>query len=293
MKFRLRLFPPAMVVVMLVALHFQGCKAPEQIPEERIRPMGAVRLYKKALENAFDYHHFSIRRIQLQVDNGESRTTFRAGIQAVRDQAVLVSVTKLNLLVVRIMLTPDSVVFVNYFEKSGYAGGYEPFSRMLGIPLDFQTVQAIVSAHIFSLFDDARELRAYATRIEEGMYVLQPEEEDKLAKLEEKGKEERAGRILRRREEEVRVVQTFFFDPALFVIRKIRLEERETPRVAEMRFDDYQPTGGKYYPAAIDLKVSSPGVSLTVNARMGGFSTDESEFVPLRIPEKYERVSLN
>lgn len=142
------------------------------------------------------------------------------------------------------MLTPDSVVFVNYFEKSGYAGGYEPFSRMLGIPLDFQTVQAIVSAHIFSLFDDARELRAYATRIEEGMYVLQPEEEDKLAKLEEKGKEERAGRILRRREEEVRVVQTFFFDPALFVIRKIRLEERETPRVAEMRFDDYQPTGG-------------------------------------------------
>lgn len=285
-------FPLLLLGVMVMAALFQACKTPEMVPEARLRPLSAVKLYKKALDNSFDYTTFTIKKINIEVENGESRTTFRAGIQAVKDQSVLFSVSKLNLLVARIMLTPDSVVYVNYFDKSWYAGGYEPFSRMMGISLDFQAVQAVISANIFSLFDNARALREYSTRIEEGMYVLQPEEASKLAKLEEKGKDERVERYMRRKEEP-QVVQTFYFDPELIVIRKMTLEDKQTPRQAEMRFGDYELTGNKYYPGTLGLVVSVPGSRLAINARMSGFSTNDSVFVSLKIPEKYERVSLN
>lgn len=282
------------LLVMVVAGLFHSCKTAEKLPEERIRPVSAVRLYKKALDNSFTYHHFSIRKINIQVDNGETRTTFRAGLEAIRGESLLFSVSKLNLLVARVWLTPDSVTYVNYFDRSWYAGGYEPFSRILGLPIDFQSVQAIISANIFSLFDNTRELREYSTRIEEGMYVLEPQEQEKLTRLQEKGREERAERTMKRLgEEEPRVVQTFFFDPDLVVIRKMRLEDKLTPRVAEMRFGDYEQIGGKYYPAALDLEVTSPESRMALSARMSGFSTENSEFVPLKIPEKYQRVSLN
>ncbi len=282
------------LLVMVVAGLFPSCKTAERLPEEKIRPVSAVRLYKKALDNSFDYHHLSIRKINVQVDNGETRTTFRAGLGAIRGESILFSVSKLNLLVARVWLTPDSVTYVNYLERSWYAGGYEPFSRMLGLPVDFQSVQAIISADIFSLFDDARELREYSTRIEEGMYVLEPREQEKPTRQQEKEREERTGRTVKRPgEEEPRVVQTFFFDPKLLVIRKMRLEENLTPRVAEMRFGDYEQIGGKHYPAAIDLEVTSPEGRMALSARMSGFSTEDSGFVPPKIPEKYQRVSLN
>lgn len=282
------------LLVMVVAGVFHSCKIAEKLPEEKIRPVSAVRLYKKALDNSFDYHHLSIRKINVQVDNGETRTTFRAGLEAIRGESILFTVSKLNLLVARIWLTPDSVTYINYFDRSWYAGGYEPFSRMLGLPVDFQSVQAIISADIFSLFDNTRELREYSTRIEEEMYVLEPQEQEKLTRLQEKGREERTGRTLKRLgEEETRVVQTFFFDPKLVLIRKIRLEEKLTPRMAEMRFGDYEQISGKYYPAAMDLEVTSPESRMALSARMSGFSTENSGFVPPKIPEKYQRVFLN
>ncbi len=150
-------------------------------------------------------------------------------------------------------------MYVNYFEKSYYAGNYGPFRQMTGVDLQFNMVQALLSANIFSLFEKPKEMRGYTTRVEEGMYVLQPEDQRRIALLEEKGKEHRADRMLRRLEEEDPVVRTYFFDPDLFVIRKMTMENTSDSGRAEITFSDYDRVGGKYYPASVDLMVSHGG----------------------------------
>mgnify|MGYP001143572075 CR=1 FL=1 len=281
------------LAVIFVFSLLGSCRTVEKVPEARLRPMNAVRLYKKAEDNSFDYYHFTIKKINISLDNGRSKTSFRASIQAVKGEAVLMSVTKLNILLAKVMLTPDSVVYVNYFDKSYYRGSYVPVSEMLKFDLDFNSIQAIISANIFSLFRNEKELRDFKTWNGNGLYVLQSETVRRLTRIEDKGKTQRVERILRRLDEEIPVIQTFYFDPSLFVIRKMEMEDKDSPRKAIIRFNDYEPVGGKYFPTTVEMLFQSDSSAIQVNSKLSGFSTDSGEFVPLRIPEKFERVFLN
>ncbi|HNZ67765.1 MAG: DUF4292 domain-containing protein [Prolixibacteraceae bacterium] len=263
---------PLRLVVLFTLVFLFSCKTTEKVPAERLRPVSSQKIFRKAEENSFDYIRFNIKRINVQFDDGKNSGSLRAGIQAVRDSSVLISISKFNLLVARVLMTPDSVLYVNYFEKSYYSGTYAPLSRKMGLDLNFRTVQAILSADVFSLFEKPGEMQAYDTRIEEGMYVLYPEASEKAA---------------------MPVVYTYYFDPLLFVVRKIRMEDLVNSRMAEMVFSDYEQVGVKYYPAAMELNVTSERNRMSVIARMSGFSTEDGEFVTLKIPEKYQRVSLN
>jgi len=293
MRNRTKPFLNVCLAVTLISGLLISCRTTEKIPEVKLRPLNAVRLYKKAEGNAFDYKQFSIKKINIQYDNGNSRTSFRASVQAFKDKAVLLSITKLNILIAKIMLTPDSVVYVNYLNKSFYNDGYGPIVEMLKFNLNFNSIQAIVSANIFSLFDSQKELRDYKTWTEGGLYVLQEETIRKLNRMEYKGKTQRMERILRRMDEEIPVIQTFYFDPSLFVIRKLDMKDKDSPRQAVINFNDYEPVGTKYFPSSVDMTFHSDSVSIELNSKLSGFSTDDGEFVPLKIPERYQRVYLN
>ncbi len=279
--------------MVLISSFLVSCKTAEKVTGERLRPITPVRLYRNASDNMFDFSHFNIKRINVQFDNSKTRTSFRAAIQAWKDESVIFSISKLNILVARIMATPDSVVYVNYFDKSYFAGDYSLVNELFNFDLDFNTLQAIISANIFTLFEDEKEIRSFQTGIRDGLYTLQSETVQKISKLEEKGKIQRAERILKRLEEDIHIVETFYFDPTLFLTRKVLMEDNESARYAEIRFSDYERVGEKYFPALVELDFRSGDEVISVSSKMGGFSTESCEFVPLRIPGNYKRVFLN
>ena len=280
-------------VALLIFGFLYSCKTPERIPEVRLKPMNAVKLYKKAEDNTFDYSHFNIRKVNIQYDNGRNKTSFRASVVALKDNAVMLSITKLNILLAKVMLSPDSIIYINYFDKSYYRGLYEPVCNLLDFDLDFNTIQAIVSANIFSLFENQKDLREYKTWTENGMYVLQSEAIRKLTRMEARGKTHRMARFMKKMNEEISVKQTFYFDPNLYVIRKLTMEDKNSPRNVALLFDDYETVGMKYFPASVGMVFRSDSVNLEVQAKMSGFSVDEGEMVPFKIPEKYERIILH
>jgi len=255
--------------------------------------MTAVRLYKKAEDNTFDYKRFNIKKINIQFENGNNGASFRASVSAVKDTAVQISITKLNILLAKVLLTPDSVIYVNYFDKNYYRGNYDPVSERLNFNLDFHTIQAIVSANIFSLFQDRKELRDYKTWTDKGMYVLQSETVRKLTRMEARGKTHRVERFLKRKDEEISVIQTFYFDPELYVIRLLEMKDKDSPRNLTLHFDNYEAVGTRYYPSSVSMILHSDSLNLEIHSRMTGFSAGEEEFIRLKVPEKYDRIFLN
>ncbi len=276
------------VAILLMTL--VSCKTTEKVVVPKPRPMSSVRLYKKAEENTFDYQRFNIRRVNVQVEKGESRTSFRAGIQAVKDSVVLISVSKMNILLARVKLTPDSVSYVNYLNKTYYSGDYEPVSDLLNFTVDFRTVQAIISANIFLLFDSQKELREFKTWVENEFYVLQSEAVRKLNRMENKGKTQRMERFMRRMGEDIHVVQTFYFHPGRFTIQKVVMDDQLNHQQAVLLFGEYEEVGGKYFPSSVALNFDSEVNTLMINTKMSGFSTTAGEFIPLRIPAGYQRI---
>jgi len=276
--------------VTIVLIMLVSCKTTEKVVIPKPRPMSSLRLYKKAEDNTFDFQRFNIRRINVQVEKGESRASFRAGIQAVKDSVVLISVSKMNILLATVKLTPDSVSYVNYLNKTYYSGDYEPVSDLLNFTVNFRIVQAIISANIFLLFESQKELREFKTWVENGFYVLQSEAVRKLNRMENKGKTQRMERFMRRMGEDIHVIQTFYFHPGRFTIQKVVMDDQMNHQQAVLLFGEYEEVGGRYFPSSITLNIDSEVNKLMINTKMSGFSTSAGEFIPLRIPAGYQRI---
>jgi hypothetical protein len=279
--------------IALLSVVLISCKTPEAITETRLRPMSPARLLKNVEEQSFDYTNFNVRRINIQIDDGETRTSFRAGMQAIKDQQIQLTVTKFNIPLGRIQLTPDSILFVNYMERSYIADNYGALSSLLDFDLNFNAIQAIISGNIFSFFDDDDDLKDYQSSTDRGLYNIRSEKFRKLRKIEEKGKTQKIERMLKRADEDALIVHTFGFDPERFVLREMILEDKTNRRTAVLNFDDYTRVDQQLYPGTILINIDSVEGKFGMDARMSGFSTEKSELTPLRIPDKYQRLYLN
>lgn len=275
-------------MVILAAAIF-SCKTAEKVAEVKIRPMSPGRLLKKVEENTFDYQRLDIKRINCQIDNGDSKTSFRASLKSIKDRDILLTFSKLNILVGRVLLTPDSVWYVNYLERKYFAGDYSGLSQLFNLDLDFNTIQSIISNRAFTFNEDDD----FESGVEDGMYMLQSEKVKKLSRIGMKGKPQRMERLMKRLDEDALVMQTMFIDPVRFVLRKMQVQDKTNNRQVEFLFNDFEQVNHRDYPTSLDMSFRSPDNFIRLNVKMSGFSTEETDSVTLKIPEKFTQVYLN
>ena len=283
------------VVVLFIALWFSSCRTARELPVVEAKPMSTGRILKKVEQNAFDYNQLSIRRISCQFSDNDSRTNFRVNLKAIRNKKILVSISKLNIPVGRVLLTPDSVKYVNYLDRNYFVDDYSYLSRFLNIDLDFYTIQSILSNNAFSYRNDRKnkDFRNFISYIDSGMYVVQSEKERKIAKIEEKGKTEKIERRLKRLDQNALILQKMYFNPGNFALVKLIIDDKTNDRRMEMDFDDFTKVMNKDYPGYISMQFNSPGSEVSMKIRMSGFSTEKINSLNFRIPEKYEQIHVN
>lgn len=259
-----------------------------------VKPMSTNRLMRNIENNAFDYRHLSIKRISCQFDNGKTKASFRANIQADKDKEITVMLSKLNIPVGRAWLTPDSVKFINYLDKTYFLDDYSYLSSILGMNLNFETVHNILSNNIFSFSKEEgeKEKLDYQSRIDSGFYVLQSVKELKLKKeIRKQEGERRPERKPRKITVDNPVNQLIYVDPETFKLRKIRIDDPVDQRRLNITFDEYTPVGKQLYPGEISLDFTSPESKLQLRIRFAGFSLENEKEIKFRVPEKFTRIN--
>lgn len=255
--------------------------------------MSTSKLIRNIENNSFDYKHLAIKKISCQFDNGKTKTSFKASILAEKDKQIIVLLSKLNIPVGRLFLTPDSVKFINYLEKNYFLDDYSYLSSMLDMDLDFETVHAIISNNIFSLGDEKRdkEIRDYEAKIDSGMYVL-----ESVKKL--KPKKENQNISVRRQVRKAQkiivnapVKQTIYVDPVTYKLRKIKLADAANSRSLNIDFSDFVPVEKQLYPGEMSLHFVSPESFMQLSIRFSGFSTEAEKDIRFKVPEKYTRIN--
>jgi len=255
--------------------------------------MGTNKLIRNIESNAFDYKHLSIKKISCQFDNGKTKTSFKASILAEKDKQIIVMLSKLNIPVGRLWLTPDSVKFINYLENNYFLDDYSYLSSMLDMDLDFETVQAIISNNVFSLGVQKRdkEIKDYEAKIDSGMYVLESVKKLKLRKENQKVSERRQVRKAQKIVPDSPVRQSIYIDPVTFKLRKIKLVDVTNARNLKIDFSDFVSVEKQIYPGEMSLNLTSPENKMQLHIRFAGFSTEEEKDIRFRVPEKYTRIN--
>lgn len=271
-----------------------SCKAPKTLTTvEKLRPVGAGKLIRNIEENTYNYAGLDIKRIACQYETPDSKTTFRASLKSVKDDHILISFSKLNIPVGRLLLTPDSVKMINYIDRTYFTANYAYLERFISATLDFNVVQAILANDVFSFRDDQREndFRDYVSYADSGMYVLQSFKNRKLDKISRKGKEEKIDRYLKKTDEDDFIVESVYIDPNTYKVRLLILDDVMNERKLQVRFDEFERVEGQLYPGSIDVHLTSPENNLKMKVKLSKFSTEINPEINFSIPEKYSRIN--
>ena len=277
---------------MLIFFGISSCKTSKVVTTEKIRPISTNRLIRKVEDKSFDYNVLAIKRIICQYEGPGEKASFRANLKSEKDKQILLTISKINIPLARLLLTPDSVKMVNYLKKEYLEEQYGYLSDLVNMELDFELVQSIISNDAFSYRDDPRdnEFREFVSYTDSGMYILQSIKNRKLEKIELKGKEEKMDRYLNKLGEDLFIVQYLYIDPKTFKVRKIVLDDQSNDRKVTVNFSDFEKVNRQLYPGNIDILFASPEKDLSMKIKLSKFSTENDQSFNFNIPEKYDRI---
>ncbi len=277
------------IATALILTVFSSCRTTRELPAERLRPMDAGRLIRHAEENAFDFNDLTIRRINVLFSGSDTETNFRAALQAIKDEKILATVSKMSIPVGRVLLTPQNVIFVNYFERTYFQDDYSYLSRMMKFNLDFDIIQSVLTNPSGGGILSRNERHEYRTSVENGKYVLQSGDTQNPGAT---GQNINFGRRTRKNPEND-VQKKFYFNPKDFNLEKMILYEPSNNWILEVNYGSYTPVDGKNYPGSIDIKMISEGESTGLKIRLSDITTQKINSIDLAIPEKYEQIRVN
>lgn len=287
-RFRYSLFG-----LLLAVLWLTSCKAPKELAVTNLKPIGTNKLLKRIEQNAFNYEYLTIRKINCQFSSSQSKASFIINLKTQRDEKILVSIKKLNIPVGRVLLTPDSVIYVNYIDHNYFQDDYSFLSDFLNMDVDFETVQSIISNNAFSYRNDPRDdYKTFESYVEDGKYVLQSEKNRKIFKM-EKGNPQKIERHLKRLNDQALILQKMYFEPNNFALTRLDIRDKTNNRSILMNFDDFTRVDNKDYPGDIDMNFLSEEEEIKMKIRMSGFSTEEISSFSIKIPEKYEQIRVD
>jgi hypothetical protein len=266
-------FIRSFVILTLGTILF-SCRSTKELPGPSVKTnaLSVDELLKNIEQNSFQYEDFSIRRVNCQYSDEKGKTSFTANLKVRKNQYILVSLTKLNIPVGRVLLTPDSVKYVNYLNQNYFKGNYDHFSKLLKVNLSFETIQSIIgndaNAIVEKINSADNELKVDTNPSE---YILQN---------------------LNRKNPNARRYK-FSFLPVTFSLARILIDDNEDNRRLKVEFGEFQPIGEKNYPGLVDLTFASPNGKVDLNLRYSGFSTEKIESFNFSIPSDYQKINVN
>lgn len=285
-----------LIVVLWIAfmLVISSCRTSRDISVSGLKPMSADKVLDNARENAFNFDQLTIRRINVQFSNEDSRTSFRASIKAIRDEGILASISKLNIPVGRVLFTPDEVIYVNYIEKNYFQGDYTFLSKMINLDLNFNLLQALVANPLNSeITKSTLNPKKLDSSIENGQYVLKLVQDPIRQYAGSKGFLFKKNRKNNHTEEQELIVQQLFFNPLNFVLEKMVINDANEDRNVEILFSDFQKIDNYNYPGTIDIIFVTEQDYTELNLKLRGFSTEKTGLLNIIIPERYQRIHGN
>lgn len=286
------------VFFLLTALviGFSSCRTGRNLYSERLRPLSAERILKQAEQNAFDYTDLTIRRINVQFSNSSTKTSFRANLKAIKGEQILASISKLNLPVGRVLLTPESVTYVNYIDRNYFLDDYTILSGFLNFNLNFDIIQSVISNSFISNGSESgwnNINQKLDSSVEGGRYVVQSGNNHSVWQsaglsnpFSNRNRRNAGGR-------QEPVTQKMYFNPRSFNLERLEIETRESNWKLEVDYSNFEKVNKKNYPGSIDLKMSSSNEVVELKIRLNGFSTENIDDIDLNIPDRYEQIRRN
>lgn len=260
---------------LLVALA-SGCKTTRTVYKAPIKEEGPEYLVAKMSDNEFRFKALTIK-YSASFTQEKKTTDFSGQLRMIKDSTIWISISPaLGIEAIRLLITPDSVKYVNRLDKVYFLGDYAILHRFLDASIDFDILQALIIGNDFQFYEDA-SFRASIDNLE---YKLSTTGRRKVAK--EAGATGDNPLIL---------VQNIWLNPENFKITRADLKEylKDNKKLLAAYSDFQTVDDGGLLPGKLLFSIISSGqIDLAISFNRVSMERDVT--FPFNIPEKYDQI---
>lgn len=269
----------------------------------KLQPKEAQLLYKKLGERLVNFHWLTGKidsKAKFKGSDNEFTTNFR--IQ--KDSLIWLSIAPLlGIEAARVVITPDSVLFIDKINKKYFSGNDDYLQKLLKIDeIDLCFLQSILLGEPVLLDDEER----WKGEIDSSFYVLKNVPGKKLRKALGIQKDEdfdlpadslylydsvdrRLGRVLRKNKENDRFFKRYFLDEQ-FRLVKMLITDVTNNRLLEINYSSFSSIDSLYLPQHIVVDITDSKENTHFELLYTKLKTETPSPVTSKIPEKYEAI---
>jgi hypothetical protein len=263
-------------LLALFAALFSSCKSTRPVIKAPLKEEGPEYLYTKLKESELKFDWLSLK-FDASYTEKRKDTDFKGQIRIRKDSIIWLSITPaMGIEMIRMVITNDSVKYINRFEKNYFAGDYKLVSDFLQIHVDFDILQAIILGNDFQFYEN----NSFRAAIDDLEYRLSTQGRRKIKK-----EAEDAGTA------SVILVQNIWLNADSYKITRVDLKEfMKDNRKLEARYEEFIPLENQVYPSVLRYNILAEDL-LKIRINYNKVTLNEPMAFPFSVPENYEKIN--
>lgn len=264
--------------LLILFLFFTSCKPHQKITQ----PVSKCNLdYKNAKTlttnlkaNEFHFNKFNAKlNAEIAVDS--TFNSFVISLRVKKDSIIWMSISKLGIEGARVLITKDSVSFINRISNKYFKGDYSYISKLLNTQLDYEMLQSLLVGNSVAFYDEDEKIKP---GISNCLYTLGTIRKFKLRRVMEKGKELREP------------AQSIYMAPETFKISRILFYEFNPERSFDAGFYDHTKVDStQLFPLKMHFTVKAQK-NVIISIDYTKIQLNEEQSFPFKIPDNYEQI---
>lgn len=278
--------------LLLVSVLMFSCRTAKQVVTEKDIPlMTEHKLLKQIESNRLNDSTLFAKRIDVSFTDGENSDNFKASLKISRDSFMQISLTApLGIEVARILLTQDSIKFVDVYHKKYFLADYDYFNQRYDVSLTYDFLQNIFTNTFsdFTLLDESnlRTKRYKLDRTEMGYKLWTVDKKNTGKKLKKFYKQSGSER------DEIILLQEILIDPTYFRPLSMSLKDLNEGVGISVRYENFVRFGEELFPEKMRFTLFSKKSNMDLNLKFQRMEFNVPVEPNFRILSKYKRMEL-
>lgn len=272
------------ILYILIAVLAVACKTKQKTIVQQPAPADTILTVNKELvedkpadsllrvirDKDLKFHSLSAK-IDVDADMAKGHNNFGCTMRIVNDSAIWISISPLlGIEAVRVLITKDSIKYINRINKTYFVGDYKLMNDMLQLDADYSMVQAILLGKTYLYYPE----KNYLSSIDDKKYLLSTLPKRKLKKA------------INEEENPFLIVHANWIDPTNFMVDKLFIKDFKHNRKLEVNYSNFESIDGQPVPHTIDVdvKAEKPAHIKLVYAKV---TLNKVGTLPFTIPASY------
>lgn len=267
-----------LIILVVALLSFTSCKNQKKITLNNgkcildFKNAKALAANLKAKEFKFEKLNAKMA-VEALIDS--TSNSFTISLRMRKDSLIWMSISKLGIEGARVLITKDSVKFMDRLKNKFFRGDYAYISKLLNTELDFEILQSLLIGNSVEFYDEDEKLKP---GVDNCQYTLGTIRKYKLRRVMEKGKELKES------------AQSIYMIPETFKIARILFYDFNPDRSFDAHFNDFTAIDStQLFPYKMNYVIKAQK-NVNIDILYSKVTLNEEQSFPFKIPENYEQI---